>query len=242
MLKGVNVYFPSSGHGGLRSGQGWTLLSAGGLCSRLLNIHFNPAAAVKSAAFGLGKPVCASLHPRSDARQQPCTITRWRRQESHLLLGGHAQQPTDLVTRRAQHAVQPFARFAFEVVAIQAVVVPHVPDDGLHRLACLEPLSFLIVDAFDLAPVAQINKRRCWFGRAVLHQYGGLIQLLVQGMVVLRVAVKGTDAHNKVAFGGLAMPTFTPHSSGVLALPLLLQSTSGACRASSLRCPSHFLR
>ena len=49
-------------------------------------------------------------------------------------------------------------------------------------------------------PVAQIDERRRRFYRAVLHQDRGLLQLLGQGVPVIRVAMKRPRTHDQVVF------------------------------------------
>ena len=118
-------------------------------------------------------------------------------------------------------------------------------DDGLDGLAPLEQLSLLFADPLGLAPVhdvhtgqvrvyapvAQIHEGRRWFGCAVLHQDRGLLQLLGQSVAVVRVAVECTRAHDQVAPQRAGNAHLHPELVGVLALPLLMQSTSGACQA-----------
>ena len=69
----------------------------------------------------------------------------------------HAQQPLDVVTRRAQHRVQPVASFTLEVTAFHPVVALEVADDGLDGLAPLEQLSLLFADPLGLAPVHDVH-------------------------------------------------------------------------------------
>ena len=69
-----------------------------------------------------------------------------RLQEEHPLLGDHAQQPSDVVPRSAQHRVQSVAGFALEVA-----------DDRFYRLTPLEQPSVLLTDLLGLAPVHDVH-------------------------------------------------------------------------------------
>jgi virulence-associated protein VagC len=57
--------------------------------------------------------------------------------------GRSAQQPADVVTRRAQHRMQSVALCTLQVTAVHPVFFLQVPDDRLDRLPPLEQLPFL---------------------------------------------------------------------------------------------------
>ncbi len=59
--------------------------------------------------------------------------------------------------RRAQHCVQRIAVRSLQPAPIHAVVVLQVSDGRLHRLASLQPAALLICQAFELAPVDDLN-------------------------------------------------------------------------------------
>ena len=138
--------------------------------------------------------------------------------------------------------MQPVACFALEVAAAHAVIGLEVPNDRLDGLAPFEQRSVLLADPLGLAsvhdvhirvlcihtPVAQINKRRRRLGRAVLHQDRSLLQLLVEGVAVVWVAVECSGAHDQVAAQRAGNTYLHTDKYGGLALPLLMQSTSGA--------------
>lgn len=101
-------------------------------------------------------------------------------QEGHALLCNLAQQPADVVARRAQQCMQPITLLTLERATIHAVITLEVANDRLNGLAPLEQLSLLPADPPGLAPIAQIDEYRRWLGPAVLHQDRCLLQLLVQ--------------------------------------------------------------
>ena len=88
-----------------------------------------------------------------------------------------------------------------------------VTNDGLDGLAAFEQLPFFFCDALALAPVhdvnawivgihptvTQVHKGRGRLAASVLHQDGLLLQLGVEGVAVVGVAVEGTGPHDQVA-------------------------------------------
>ncbi len=78
--------------------------------------------------------------------------------------------------------------------------------------------------------IPQIHNRHLRDHIHILQQPARLFQLLGQ-----RIAVVGPGKLRAPTIKPLraltAMPTLTPHSYGWRALPLLMQSTSGACNA-----------
>ena len=120
-----------------------------------------------------------------------------------------------IVAGCAQHRVQPITRFTLEVTAVHPVNTLEVPDDRLDGLAPLKQLVLVLADAFVLAPMrddnlrvvrihtsaAQIRKGRGGPDGVVLHEDAGmlqllqLLQLLGQGVSVVRVAIERPGAH-----------------------------------------------
>ena len=74
------------------------------------------------------------------------------------------------VARRTMHLLHQDAGFAIKVAAVHALVALEVRD---------------------------VHKCRCRIGDSVLHQDRGLLQLFVQGVSIVRVAVKAFGAHNR---------------------------------------------
>lgn len=81
-------------------------------------------------------------------------------QEGHALLCNLAQQPADVVARRAQQCMQPITLLTLERATIHAVITLEVANDRLNGLAPLEQLSLLPADPPGLAPIAQIDEYR----------------------------------------------------------------------------------
>ena len=103
----------------------------------------------------------------------------------------------------------------------------------------------MLADALGLAPVhdapagvvgvhpavAQIDEDRDGRRRAVLHQDGGLLELLGERVAVVGVAGKGTGTHDQVALERAGNAHLHAELVGLAgANPKLMHSTSGACQ------------
>ncbi len=112
---------------------------------------------------------------------------RGRRKKSpHTLVGDHAQQPPDVVARRAQNCVDPIADLALQLALIQTVIGLHMPDDRFYGLAPLEQYHPDFAKRLIVASVTDIDLRvvvidttiaQIGVGR-VLNQDCGLLELL----------------------------------------------------------------
>lgn len=143
----------------------------------------------------------------------PAADTRNRPQKGDALVCSNARQPADVVAGHAQHGLQSITLLTLEVTAIHAVIIVEVANNRFDGLAPFEQSSILLANPFGLAPVqdvrirvigvyppvAQIDEGRRWFWLAVLNQDRGLLQLFVQRVPVVRVAMEGPGNDEKVA-------------------------------------------
>ncbi|TSE28103.1 hypothetical protein Ttaiw_02676 [Tepidimonas taiwanensis] len=112
--------------------------------------------------------------------------------------------------------MQPVTLLALEVAPVHAVILLQVPDDRLDGLAALEQLALLLREALDLAAVhqahirnvgfhpavAQIGKRCAGLDASVLHQDRGLLQLRLQRVPVVGVAMEGPGCDDEAVLQG----------------------------------------
>ena len=168
--------------------------------------------------------------------KQPLQTSRLQQaqQKAQAFLHDHLQQPADVVVRSAQHRVQRIALCPFEVAAVHAVISFEVHDDRLDRLAAFEQSALLIgqplvlASVFDLdiravlvhAPVAQVGVHQLEFNALALHHNGALLNLLVHGVTVIRVAWKAPGAHDQIALEPHGQTEFDAKFIRVAALAL----------------------
>lgn len=112
--------------------------------------------------------------------------------------------------------MQPVTLLALEVAPVHAVILLQVPDDRLDGLAALEQLALLLREALDLAAVhqahirnvglhpavAQVGIGRVGLDAAVLHQDRGLLQLRLQRVPVVGVAMEGPGSDDEAVLQG----------------------------------------
>ncbi len=109
--------------------------------------------------------------------------------------------------------MQQVASFTLEMTALYAVIGLEATNERFDGLAPFEQLPLLFADPLGLPPmhdvhqrvvsvhtlIAQIHEGRCWSGCAVLDKDRCLLQLLGQGVAVVRVAVECTRANDQGA-------------------------------------------
>lgn len=107
-----------------------------------------------------------------------------------------------------------------------------VADDGLDRLASLEQCLILLAQCLGFAPVldvqagvvfvhptiAQVYKGRLRLDAGGLHQDGGLLDLFVEGVAVIRVTGEGPGTDDQVALEGAGQAHLDAEFEGVAVL------------------------
>jgi len=111
--------------------------------------------------------------------------------------------------------MQPVAELALQMASVHPMIGLQVPDHRLDGVAPLDEFDALWREALGLTPVrdckarvvgfhaavAEVHHRGGGCGASVLHQDGGLLDLLVQGVAVERCAAERSCTDDKVALG-----------------------------------------
>lgn len=79
-------------------------------------------------------------------------------------------------------------------------------------------------------PVAQVVKGPSGIDTAVLHEDGGLLELGLERVAVIRFAMKRFGSHDKVEIERAGNAHLDIQLKSVRALPLQILSTLGACQ------------